>query len=125
MAGGSLERHEKDGEPFLTKEPKLLLNNDNAGKPEGIHLMIGRRPRAAFGNSIGDRQMLEWATARQGTHFALLVQHDDVRREYAYERSDPFQTLDVALGEARRKGWTVVSMKDDWNTVFENDRAAG
>jgi phosphoglycolate phosphatase-like HAD superfamily hydrolase len=74
----------KDGKPFLTKEPKLLLNDDNAGKPEGIHLMIGRRPYAAFGNSTGDRQMLEYTAAGAGARLKMLVLHDDAAREYAY-----------------------------------------
>src|SRR6476469_6521089 len=76
--------YDKDGKPFLTKEPKLLLNDNNAGKPEGIHLEIGRRPYAAFGNSTGDRQMLEYTTAGDGARLAMLVLHDDAKREYAY-----------------------------------------
>jgi len=83
-AGGTKYGYRKDGKPFLTKEPKLLLNDDNAGKPEGIHLMIGRRPHAAFGNSTGDRQMLEYTTAGDGERLAMLVLHDDAKREYAY-----------------------------------------
>ena len=74
----------KTGKPILTKEPKLLLNDDKAGKPEGIHLMIGRRPYAAFGNSTGDRQMLEYTKAGDGARLAMLVLHDDAKREYAY-----------------------------------------
>ena len=76
--------YDKDGKPFLTKEPKLLLNDNNAGKPEGIHLMIGRRPYAAIGNSPGDRQMLEYTKAGDGARLAMLVLHDDAKREYAY-----------------------------------------
>ena len=76
--------HAKDGQPFLTKEPKLLLNDDKAGKPEGIHLIIGRRPVAAFGNSIGDKQMLEYTQAGDGARLMMLVHHDDAAREYAY-----------------------------------------
>jgi hypothetical protein len=83
-AGATKYGYGKDGKPFLTKEPKLLLNDDNAGKPEGIHLMIGRRPYAAFGNSTGDRQMLEYTTAGDGARLAMLVLHDDAKREYAY-----------------------------------------
>ena len=83
-AGGTKYGYDKDGRPFLTKEPKLLLNDDNAGKPEGIHLMIGRRPHAAFGNSTGDRQMLEYTKAGDGARLAMLVLHDDATREYAY-----------------------------------------
>src|SRR5436190_14718023 len=81
---GTKYGYDKDGKPFLTKEPKLLLNDNNAGKPEGIHLMIGRRPRAAFGNSPGDQQMLEYTKAGDGARLAMLVLHDDAKREYAY-----------------------------------------
>jgi haloacid dehalogenase-like hydrolase len=83
-AGRTSYRYAKDGKPILIKDPKLLLNDDNAGKPEGIHLMIGRRPYAAFGNSIGDRQMLEYTRAGDGARLAMLVLHDDGKREYAY-----------------------------------------
>ena len=83
-AGGTKFGYGKDGKPFLTKEPRLLLNDNFAGKPEGIHLMIGRRPHAAFGNSTGDRQMLEYTGAGEGARLMMLVLHDDARREYAY-----------------------------------------
>ena len=83
-AGGTKFGYHKDGKPFLTKEPRLLLNDDKAGKPEGIHLMIGRRPYAAFGNSDGDRQMLEYTGAGEGARLMMLVMHDDAKREYAY-----------------------------------------
>ena len=76
-AGGTKYGYDKDGKPFLTKEPKLLLNDNNAGKPEGIHLMIGRRPHAAFGNSTGDQQMLEYTKAGDGARLSMLVLHDD------------------------------------------------
>ena len=122
--GGTKFGYEKDGKPFLTKEPKLLLNDDHAGKPEGIHLMIGRRPRAAFGNSVGDREMLEYTGAGGGARLMMLVLHDDASREYAYgpARGLPdskFGTFTVALDdEAKKNGWTVISMKDDWKRVF-------
>ncbi len=80
-AGGTTYRYDKNGKPFLTKDPKLLLNDNNAGKPEGIHLMIGRRPYVAFGNSTGDRQMLEYTKAGGGDRLAMLVLHDDAQRE--------------------------------------------
>jgi hypothetical protein len=83
-AGGTRYGYGKDGRPFLTKEPKLLLNDNDAGKAEGIHLMIGRRPYAAFGNSTGDRQMLEYTGAGDGARLMMLVLHDDAKREYAY-----------------------------------------
>src|SRR5437016_6607498 len=82
--GGTKYGYDKEGKPFLTKEPKLLLNDNNAGKPEGIHLMIGRRPYAAFGNSPGDQQMLEYTKAGDGARFSMLVLHDEAKREYAY-----------------------------------------
>lgn len=123
-AGGTKFGYDKAGRPFLTKEPKLLLNDNNAGKPEGIHLMIGRRPFAAFGNSTGDRQMLEYTKAGDGARLAMLVLHDDAEREYAY---GPAQGLpDSKVGtftqalydEAKKNGWTVISMKSDWKTIF-------
>jgi phosphoserine phosphatase len=126
--GGTKFGYTKDGTPFLTKEPKLLLNDDNAGKPEGIHLMIGRRPYAAFGNSAGDRQMLEYTGAGAGVRLMMLVLHDDKDREYAY---GPAQGLpDTKVGtfpqalydEAKKKGWTVISMKNDWKRIFEFEK---
>jgi phosphoserine phosphatase len=123
-AGGTKYGYGKNGKPFLTKEPKLLLNDNNAGKPEGIHLMIGRRPYAAFGNSTGDRQMLEYTKAGDGARLAMLVLHDDAKREYAYGpaqglRNSKVGTFTQALyDEAKKKGWTVISMKDDWKKIF-------
>jgi phosphoglycolate phosphatase-like HAD superfamily hydrolase len=123
-AGGTKYGYDKNGKPFLTKEPKLLLNDDHAGKPEGIYLMIGRRPHAAFGNSGGDREMLEYTTAGDGARLGMLVLHDDAKREYAY---GPAQGLpDTKIGrftqalydEAKAKGWIVISMKNDWNRIF-------
>ena len=123
-AGGTKYGYDKDGKPFLTKEPKLLLNDNNAGKPEGIHLMIGRRPYAAFGNSTGDREMLEWTGAGTGARLKMLLLHDDATREYAYgpARGLPdtkVGTFTAALyDEAKKDGWTVISMKSDWKRVF-------
>ena len=123
-AGGTKFAYASDGKPYLTKEPKLLLNDNNAGKPEGIHLMIGRRPYAAFGNSTGDRQMLEWTAAGAGARLKMLLLHDDAAREYAY---GPAQGLpDSKVGtftqalydEAKKNGWTVISMKSDWKRIF-------
>ena len=122
--GGTKLGYDKDGKPFLTKEPRLLLNDDHTGKPEGIHLMIGRRPYAAFGNSIGDRQMLEWTAAGAGARLEMLVLHDDATREYAYGPAaglpdSKFGTFTQALyDEAKKNGWTVISMKSDWKRVF-------
>jgi phosphoglycolate phosphatase-like HAD superfamily hydrolase len=123
-AGGTKFAYASNGKPYLTKEPKLLLNDNNAGKPEGIHLMIGRRPYAAFGNSTGDRQMLEWTAAGAGDRLKMLLLHDDAAREYAY---GPAQGLpDTRVGtftpalydEAKKNGWTVISMKNDWKRIF-------
>jgi phosphoglycolate phosphatase-like HAD superfamily hydrolase len=127
VVGSALETkygYDKDGKPMLTKEPKLMLNDNDAGKPEGIHLMIGRRPHAAFGNSPGDQQMLEYTKAGDGTRLSMLVLHDDATREYAY---GPAQGLpDTKVGtftqelydEAKKDGWTVISMKNDWKRIF-------
>jgi phosphoglycolate phosphatase-like HAD superfamily hydrolase len=125
--GGTKFAYDKNGKPFLTKEPKLLLNDDKAGKPEGIHLMIGRRPHAAFGNSDGDREMLEYTGAGDGARLMMLVLHDDAQREYAYgpARGLPDSkvgTFSAALNaEAKKNGWTVISMKSDWKRIFPFD----
>jgi hypothetical protein len=116
--------YDKDGRPILTKELKLTLFDDFGGKPEGIHMMIGRRPYAAFGNSTGDQQMLEYTGAGDGVRLMTLVLHDDAEREYAY---GPAQGLpDTKVGtftqalydEAKKDGWTVISMKNDWKRIF-------
>jgi phosphoglycolate phosphatase-like HAD superfamily hydrolase len=126
-AGGTKYSYDKDGKPFLTKEPKILLNDNNAGKPEGIYLMIGRRPYAAFGNSTGDQQMLEYTGAGGGARLMMLVLHDDAQREYAY---GPAQGLpDTKVGtftqtlydEGKKSGWTMISMKNDWKRIFAFD----
>jgi phosphoglycolate phosphatase-like HAD superfamily hydrolase len=116
--------YDQQGKPFLTKEPKLLLNDNNAGKPEGIHLMIGRRPHAAFGNSTGDRQMLEYTKAGDGARLAMLMLHDDATREYAYGPARGLPNTKVGTftpaldDEAAKNGWVVISMKDDWKRIF-------
>ena len=126
-AGGTKYGYDKAGKPFLTKEPKLLLNDDNAGKPEGIHLMIGRRPYAAFGNSTGDRQMLEYTQAGAGARLAMLVLHDDATREYAYGPAAGLPDTKVGAftqalyDEAKKDGWIVISMKNDWKRMFAFD----
>jgi hypothetical protein len=123
-AGATKYGYGADGKPFLTKEAKLLLNDNDAGKPEGIHFMIGRRPRAAFGNSTGDKQMLEYTGAGAGARLCMLVLHDDATREFAYGPAHGLPdskvgTFSQALyDEAHSKGWTVISMKRDWNRVF-------
>jgi haloacid dehalogenase-like hydrolase len=106
-----------DGMPVLMRLPELNFMNDNVGKPVAIDMHIGRRPIAAFGNSDGDLQMLQWTSAGTGSRFGLLVHHTDSIREYAYEASS-MGKLEVALTEASARGWTVVDMKNDWNRVF-------
>jgi hypothetical protein len=106
-----------DGKPALVRLPELEFINDKAGKPVGIHKFIGRRPLAAFGNSDGDFQMLEWTTDGEGPRFGLLVHHDDAEREYAYDRESHIGQLDRGLDEAPARGWTVVSMKNDWKVI--------
>lgn len=108
----------RDGQPVLAKLSAVDLIDDKEGKPVGIQQHIGRRPIAAFGNSDGDQQMLEWTAAGSGARFALIVHHDDAQREYAYDRKDKLARLDTVWDEANAKGWTVVSMKDDWKTIF-------
>jgi phosphoglycolate phosphatase-like HAD superfamily hydrolase len=120
----------RDGKPFLFKEPKLPLNDDFTGKPEGIHLMIGRRPIMAAGNSTGDRQMLEYATSGAGASLSMLVLHDDAKREYAYGPAQGLPATKVGVftpalyDEAKKKGWTVISMKNDWKRIFAFDEPA-
>lgn len=126
-AGGTKYGYDKNGRPFLTKEPKLLLNDNDAGKPEGIHLMIGRRPHAAFGNSTGDQQMLEYTGAGDGARLMMLVLHDDAQREYAYGPANELPDSKVGTftqelyDEAKNKGWIVISMKNDWKRLFPFD----
>lgn len=120
--GGTKYGYDKDGRPTLTKEPKLLLNDNDAGKPEGIHLMIGRRPYAAFGNSTGDQQMLEYTQAGDGARLMMLVHHDDAKREYAYGPDTKVGTFSTALmAEAKKRSWSVISMKNDWRRLFPFD----
>jgi phosphoglycolate phosphatase-like HAD superfamily hydrolase len=124
-AGGTTYSYDQDGKPILTKDPKLLLNDNNAGKPEGIHLMIGRRPVAAFGNSTGDQQMLEYTAAGDGVRLEMLVLHDDPAREYAYGPATGLPDTKVGTftqglyDEAKKDGWVVISMKNDWKQIFK------
>ena len=104
---------------MLVKLPEVLLIDDYGGKPESINLFIGRRPCAAFGNSDGDQQMLEWTQAGDGARLMMLVHHDDAEREYAYGPNSRVGTFsDALLAQAKTRGWNVISMKDDWNRVF-------
>lgn len=107
-----------DGKPVLVKEAKVEFIDDGPGKPVGINRFIGRRPIFAFGNSDGDLQMLQWTAAGSGPSFLGIVHHTDGDREWAYDRQSHIGRLDKALDEAKAKGWTVVDMKRDWNTVF-------
>jgi phosphoserine phosphatase len=120
VVGSSIEtKYEvRNGVPTLVRLPAIDFIDDKAGKPVGISRHIGRRPIAAFGNSDGDFQMLEWTTAGPGARFGLLVHHDDAEREYAYDRQSHVGRLARGLDEAAARGWVVVSMKRDWNRVF-------
>jgi phosphoglycolate phosphatase-like HAD superfamily hydrolase len=113
-----------DASPVLIKMPKVLFVDDGPGKPEGINHFIGRQPIFAFGNSDGDKEMLEWTAACGRPCFMGLVHHTDAVREYAYDRDSSVGKLDKALDEANAKGWTVVDMKNDWKTIFPAAKAA-
>ena len=117
-SSGKLKLELRNGRPVLVKLAEIDLIDDKEGKPVGIQTRIGRRPLAAFGNSDGDLQMLQWATAGTGARFALFVHHDDAAREFAYDRNDKLQQFSTGWDEALAKGWTVVSMQKDWVTVF-------
>jgi len=108
----------RDGEPVLVRLPEIDFIGDKQEKPVGINSHIGRRPIAAFGNSDGDFQMLEWTTAGNGARLGVLIHHTDAEREWAYDRESAIGRLDRGLDEAVTRGWTVVSMKDDWRTIF-------
>lgn len=116
--------YDKSGKPTLIKEPKVLLQDDYAGKPEGIHLAIGQRPRASFGNSTGDRQMLEYSKAGTGKSLCMLVLHDDAAREYSYGPAQGLPGTRIGAfsqelyDEAVKNDWIVISMKSDWKRVF-------
>lgn len=121
-SSGKLKFEMRDGKPVLVKLPEVQLIDDKEGKPVGIQQHIGRRPIAAFGNSDGDLQMLQWATGSSGASFGLIVHHSDAEREWAYDRESHIGKLDKAWDEAKAKGWTVVSMRDDWATIFPPTR---
>jgi phosphoglycolate phosphatase-like HAD superfamily hydrolase len=113
----------RDGKPVLVRLPEINFVDDKAGKPVGIQMHIGRRPIAAFGNSDGDLQMLQWTAGGIGACFCLYVHHTDAEREWAYDRNSSIGRLDKGLDEAQGKGWTVVDMKKDWKRVFLFDEA--
>ena len=104
--------------PVLTRLPEINFIDDGPGKPVGINQHIGRRPIAAFGNSDGDLQMLQWTAAGNGARFCLYVHHTDAVREWAYDRTSHIGKLDKGLDEATQRGWTVVDMKSDWKTIY-------
>lgn len=108
----------RDGKPVLIKMPEIFFIDDKDGKPVGIHQFIGKRPIFASGNSDGDYEMLLWTTTGPGKRFGLLLHHDDAEREYAYDRKSHIGKLDKALDAARKNKWVVVSMKNDWKTIF-------
>lgn len=109
----------QNGHPILLRLPEIMLIDDKGGKPEGINLIIGKRPIAAFGNSTGDQQMLEWTQGSEGKSLELLVHHDDAEREYAYGPESKIGTFsDALMNKAKKQGWIVVSMKNDWKVIF-------
>lgn len=112
----------RDGKPVLVRLPELNFVDDKDGKPVGIHQHIGRRPIAAFGNSDGDLQMLQWTTAGHGPRFALYVHHTDAEREWAYDRKSSVGRLDKGLDEAQERGWTVVDMRRDWKVIYSFEK---
>ncbi|WP_454764342.1 HAD family hydrolase [Cupriavidus campinensis] len=114
----SISYEVRDGQPVLVRGPKLEFMNDGPGKPVGIYRQIGRRPILAVGNSDGDLQMLQYTMAGPGARLAVLVRHDDAEREFAYDRQSRIGKLDKALDEALARGWTVISMKQDWAQVY-------
>lgn len=127
IVGSALDiqyKYNKEGQGILMRDPKLLLNNNGAGKAEDIYLFIGKRPHAAFGNTDGDRQMLEYSQAGGGASLEMLVLHDDATREYAYGPAHGLPASKVGTfpqdlyDDAKAKGWTVISMKQDWKQIF-------
>lgn len=119
VVGSSIETkfEVRDGKPVLMRLPQIDFIDDKEGKPVAIHNFIGRRPIAAFGNSDGYLQMLQWTAAGKGTRLLLIVHHTDAEREWAYDRRSSIGRLDKALDEAKAKGWTVVDMRRDWKVI--------
>jgi hypothetical protein len=126
-AGGLKYSHDKDGKPILTKVPKLWFDDNNAGKAEAIYRTIGRRPYAAFGNTSGDQEMLEWTAAGSGARLKMLVLHDDAVREFAYGPANGLPETKVGtfsqalFEEAKKNSWNVISVKNDWKRIFAFD----
>jgi hypothetical protein len=112
----------KNGKPTLIRLPEVFFIDDKSGKPVGINSHIGVRPIIAFGNSDGDQEMLEWTTINNDKpHLAMIVHHDDAKREWAYDRKSPVGQLNTALDAAPKYGWTLISMKNDWKKIFAGD----
>ena len=111
----------RNGEPVLVRLPEINFIDDGEDKPVGIQMHVGRRPVAAFGNADGDLQMLQWTAGGPGRRLMLLVDHTDAEREFIY-RVSPMGRLELALDEAHQRGWTVVSMKNDWKSIFSFDK---
>jgi hypothetical protein len=117
----------RGGKPVLMREPKIFFIDDHAGKAVGINLFIAKRPVAAFGNSGGDREMLEWTAAGDGARLLMLVLHDDAEREYAYGPANSLPDTKVGtfsqslMDEAKQRGWMVISMKNDWKRIFATE----
>lgn len=107
-----------DGKPTLVRLPEVNFVDDGTGKPVGINQHVGQRPIAAFGNSDGDLQMLQWTTAGEGPRLGMIVHHTDAEREYAYDRASAFGRLDKAMDMAPAEGWVLIDMKNDWKTIF-------
>ena len=120
MIGSSVKtRYEvRNGQPAIVRLPQIDFIDDKAGKPVGIHKFIGKRPIAAFGNSDGDVEMLEYVTSGSGARLGVIVHHDDGAREFAYDRTSPIGRLARGLDEGPKRGWTIVSMKNDWRTIY-------
>jgi hypothetical protein len=114
------EMHE--GTPVLVRLPEINFIDDKEGKPVAIHQQIGQRPIAAFGNSDGDLQMLQWTAAGKGPRIAVYIHHTDSEREWAYDRKSSIGRLDKGLDEARSKGWTIVDMKQDWKVIYPHEK---
>ena len=117
-SSGGLKYELRGGKPVIVKTAELFFMDDKEGKPVGIQRQIGRRPIAAFGNSDGDLQMLQWTCLADGARLCLYVHHTDAAREWAYDRDSHIGKLDKGLDEARSRGWTVVDMKRDWKTIY-------
>lgn len=112
----------RDGKPAIVRLQQIDFIDDKAGKPVGIHKFIGKRPIAAFGNSDGDFEMLEWTTSAPGARLGMIVHHDDAAREFAYDRTSHVGRLARGLDEGPKRGWTIVSMKNDWRSVYPPEK---